>query len=386
MVSVGSILHICSDYAHQHLYRQLIEALHAASIVQSVYVPVRTAAAVSAARPSGDSITFHARHVLRPAHRLLFRTKVRAVTADLLQVENPKRFSLLHAHFLYSDGAVALRLHEEDGLPFIAAVRNTDLNAFMRLRPDLTWVMHRIVRAASALVFLSPTYRDQFLERLPQSLRRTCVSKCVVIPNGLNPAWFEPLTFQAPRMDRETLRILYVGDFSTNKNVIRLIEATKCVSVSRPVSLTLVGGGGQGSGATNAGVVAALKRFPWLRVLGRIDDPLELRAVYREHDIFAMPSFRETFGLVYVEAWSQGLPVVLSQGQGVDGYFPSGTIAETADPKSVNSIAQAILAAAASIGPKREACISAAQAFSWSKVAAEYRKLYGSITQNVEEL
>ena len=39
-----------------------------------------------------------------------------------------------------------------------------------------------------------------------------------------------------------------------------------------------------------------------------------------------MPSRYETFGLVYGEAMSQGLPIIYSKGQGVDGYFKEGTV------------------------------------------------------------
>ena len=39
--------------------------------------------------------------------------------------------------------------------------------------------------------------------------------------------------------------------------------------------------------------------------------------IYRENDIYVMPSIIETFGLVYAEAMSQGLPVIYTRGQGL---------------------------------------------------------------------
>ena len=39
-----------------------------------------------------------------------------------------------------------------------------------------------------------------------------------------------------------------------------------------------------------------------------------------------MPSRTETFGLVYVEAISQGLPVIYSKGEGFDGWFSDGEV------------------------------------------------------------
>jgi glycosyltransferase involved in cell wall biosynthesis len=49
-----------------------------------------------------------------------------------------------------------------------------------------------------------------------------------------------------------------------------------------------------------------------------------------------MASFKETFGLVYFEAMSQGTPVIYSEGQGIDGYFPQGFIGYSVDPHDFN--------------------------------------------------
>lgn len=47
----------------------------------------------------------------------------------------------------------------------------------------------------------------------------------------------------------------------------------------------------------------------------------QLREAFSISDIFVMPSKPETFGLVYVEALSQGLPILYAKGEGFDGYF-----------------------------------------------------------------
>ena len=54
-------------------------------------------------------------------------------------------------------------------------------------------------------------------------------------------------------------------------------------------------------------------------------------------DVFAMVSHHETFGLVYIEALSQGLPVLFTQGQGIDGTF-SELVGVAARPSSVAGI------------------------------------------------
>ena len=55
----------------------------------------------------------------------------------------------------------------------------------------------------------------------------------------------------------------------------------------------------------------------------------------RSCSVFAMPSIFETFGLVYLEALSQNLPVVYTKGQGIDGMFDN-TVGIGVDPLSVD--------------------------------------------------
>ena len=59
---------------------------------------------------------------------------------------------------------------------------------------------------------------------------------------------------------------------------------------------------------------------------------------------FLLPSFQETFGMVYFEAIFAGIPVLHSKGTGIDGYFNNKQISCRVDHKSINAIADSILA------------------------------------------
>jgi glycosyltransferase involved in cell wall biosynthesis len=367
------VLHLCSDYARQRLYGELVAQLDALGVRQFVYVPVRTAAeiGVNEARAALRA-SFRYAHVLRPRHRLLFRTKVRTIVADLLAHSDPEAFDVMHAHFLYSDGAVARRLHREYGVPYVVAVRNTDVNAFMRLRPDLRWICWDIVRNARRIVFLTPAYRAALLRRAPDEAREALERRSSVVPNGLDQFWLRDPAPERPA--GEPLRLLYVGDFTRNKNIAGSIRAVQLVNGRRAATLTLVGGGGDGEADIEAMLAGPAGSV--VRRVGRVEGREALRAIYREHDVFVMPSFLETFGLAYVEALSQGLPVVHTRGQGVDGYFTSQGIAEGVDARDPRSIAAGVLAVASRLPGVRDLCIQEAGAFAWPAVARDYLAIY----------
>jgi glycosyltransferase involved in cell wall biosynthesis len=374
----GAVLHLCSDFAQQRIYTGLVSNLERSQVSQVVYSAVRSQREAEWTAPELVGIPCHIRKVLAPRHRLLFRSKVRRVTRDLSSRIDLSGVRVVHAHFLYSDGAVALRLQESSGVPYMVAVRNTDLNAFMRYRPDLYRLRDRVLARASRVVFLSHVYRQMLLDRLGPRIRERVACKSVVIPNGVSRAWLEPPP-PRPSDAARTLRLLYVGDFSRNKNILRVLEAAALLAARREVALTLVGGGGDGATGVEAQIASG--RFPFTRWLGRVDDPTALREIYRRHDVFVMPSRLETFGVVYVEALSQGLPIVHSRGQGVDGYFEPGTVAEAVDPDDPADIAAKVAALADRLPAIRESCVREARRFDWTAIARSYADLYDAVAK-----
>jgi glycosyltransferase involved in cell wall biosynthesis len=304
---------------------------------------------------------------------LFFRTKIRTVLRDLCANAGPTSCDVVHAHFLYSDGVVALRIKQQLGKPYIVAVRNTDVHAFMRLRPDLRWLCWDVIEQAERVVFITPAYRELLLRRVPRRLRGLLEQKALIVPNGLARYWIDNAGARhGPHSG--TLKLLYVGDFSRNKNLRNTLRAAALLNENREVSLTLVGAGGDGEAQIDA--MLASGRYPFVRRVGRIADRAALAAIYRQHDMLLMPSFRETFGVVYLEAMSQGLPIVYSKGQGVDGYFEPDTVGAAVDPSDPRDIEVKIAQLAARLDRVRPLCVEQAKSFDWSRIAASYRQVY----------
>jgi glycosyltransferase involved in cell wall biosynthesis len=58
-----------------------------------------------------------------------------------------------------------------------------------------------------------------------------------------------------------------------------------------------------------------------------------------EHDVFAMVSTGETFGLVYLEAMALGLITIGSRGEGIDGVIKYGFNGFLAEPNDADDLA-----------------------------------------------
>ena len=113
------VLHICSDFPNQSIYTQLAAHLRSAGERQFVFSAVRSDAEVQRQPPDEPpELRFSFQKVLHPLHRYFFHGKIRAARRALLGAVDPRDFSLVHAHYLYSDAALALRLKREFNLPF----------------------------------------------------------------------------------------------------------------------------------------------------------------------------------------------------------------------------------------------------------------------------
>jgi glycosyltransferase involved in cell wall biosynthesis len=103
--------------------------------------------------------------------------------------------------------------------------------------------------------------------------------------------------------------LLYVGRISWEKNLHLLIQAYQRMDHQRS-HLVIVG-----NGPAFAEVQSQLQGFP-VTFTGYLTGQ-DLATTYASADLFAFPSYTETFGQVVLEAMASGLPVVGLQAEGV---------------------------------------------------------------------
>ena len=169
------------------------------------------------------------------------------------------------------------------------------------------------------------------------------------------------------------MKLLFAGRIDRNKNVPTIQKAMEILR-ERGYDLSL----------TVVGRVADEKEFEVIRADANTQyvpamPKEELITLYREHNIFVMPSFTESFGLVYVEAMSQGLPVIYSKGQGFDGQFPEGQVGYSVDAHNAADVADGIERVIQNFDRIKENVADSAKKFNWTEISAVYDDLYKTI-------
>jgi glycosyltransferase involved in cell wall biosynthesis len=372
------ILHLCSYYPTTPLYRELVQVLDRRGFEQTVFVPsfdpTHVGRHAPQSLPRGEMIYAVP---YRLTDRFFYHRKRKKTLRALREAVVPSDFDLFHAHSLFTNGAVAHELARESGSRFVVAVRGTDIALFYRYALHLRRHAHAILEAAESVVFISPAGRERFLQALREPrIRRMVTAKARVIPNGLDPFWIDNRA-PSPRPLQDPARLLYVGRFLPLKRIRALIRAVRLLNRQGVAArLTLIG-----AGPEHAPVTRAARDEPDLfETRSWLDDRAELLAAYRDADLFVMPSRRETFGLVYLEAMSQGVPIVYGRGTGFDGLFADGVVGYPTGG-SARSIAASIERGLAVHGALAEQCLRLAPCFSWDAVADAYSRLYRGETE-----
>ncbi|RLD43528.1 MAG: hypothetical protein DRI86_09800, partial [Bacteroidetes bacterium] len=100
---------------------------------------------------------------------------------------------------------------------------------------------------------------------------------------------------------------------------------------------------------------------------------------YKKADIFVMASYTESFGLVYAEAISQGLPVIYTKGEGFDNHFEDGNIGFSVNPHSPEDIARGISSIIDNYNDIQKYSETAIANFNWDKISKDYFEVYSNI-------
>lgn len=334
-----AILHISNGFAESKVHSNLARALDKFGIEQIVYCPVREEHLLGKNQFDCKHVRFVYSNCIKSWYKYVYFYKEWKLYRDLKLNVDFSEIGFIHAHTLFSDGGLAYKAHNEFGIPYAVAIRNTDVNYFLRLMKHTYSYGRKILQNAERVIFISEGLKNLFEEStFCKSIYDNIKDKFVVQPNGIEDYWHEHISHESHRGHD----VLYVGDFTPNKNVGRLVEAVKRVRDVpgyQDCRLVIIGGGRD----RNREVEGLIKRnVVFVQYLGKIHEKDRLLDVMKSSALFAMPSITETFGLVYLEALSQNLPVIYTKRQGIDGFFDE-SVGFSVNPYSIDEISNAIV-------------------------------------------
>lgn len=203
------ILHINCNYLGSTLHQLMIEELCKLGIENDVFVPTYD----RENRVIEPDENVYVEECFNKIDRVIFDYKQKKILTAIEKRFNIKNYDLIHAYTLFTDGNCARTLSEKYGIPYVVAVRNTDVNDFLKKMIHLRSRGLEILKNAQQVFFLSPTYKKQVFDKyIPLKEHVFIEKKTKIIPNGIDDFWFENKNFSHRIISKDSnINLIYVG-------------------------------------------------------------------------------------------------------------------------------------------------------------------------------
>jgi glycosyltransferase involved in cell wall biosynthesis len=279
-------------------------------------------------------------------------------------------FDLIHAHFVWPNGHVAVRLGEEYGVPVVVTAHGYDI--YDLPYRDAAWrdLIGDAVRRADRVIAVSERTRACAREIAPGT-------EPVVIPNGYRPDLFHPLDRAACReqlgLPQDRPVVLTAGSFVPEKGQRFLINAAFVLTACDEEILWVL----LGMGRLHDELVGQIHdlgledRF----LLPGWADHAGMPAWMNACDLFVLPSVSESFGVVQVEAMACGRPVVGTRNGGSEELLTADEVGLLLPPGDAPALAHAIRTALSREWDP-EAIRHHAEPYRWDRIVGQTLGVY----------
>jgi glycosyltransferase involved in cell wall biosynthesis len=300
----------------------------------------------------------------------------------------PRRFDLVHAHWIVPNGLVAAAMPGvggRRGVPLAIGLHGSDV--FLAEKPGVRSAARWALSRARLLTGCSPELveRVRALGALPAGYP---AERSRVIPYGVDVATFSPdsarrhVWRQRLGIPADAPLLLGVGRMATKKGFQVLIEILPALLGEHPELRVVLAGGGDLLASFQAATRGWSDRvfFPGAVLRDTLPD------LYRAADVFVLPAVHDAEGNVdglpnvILEAMASGLPVVAAGISGIPLAVEDGRTGRLTPEKDAPALLAALRqiladpAAARSLGEQGRR--KAESELTWDVVAGRYRDGY----------
>jgi len=240
----------------------------------------------------------------------------------------------IHCHKVSFEGLIGYQIAKKQRKPLVVTLRQTDYYV-IKYRPDLRFAIKRVLYSSKIIFYLTPYIKEFLRQYLGLRFFDAYIRpKLVFLPNIVERKSenLESSNNETRNHKKVLLTILRMTKESVRrKNLKGLLRAFKRLNDDTTMRII-------GDGEYLEVVRKWIRRYDLenrVSLLGYIPNE-RIDTHLREATAFVMPSFSETFGIVYAEALINGTPILYSKGTGFDGMFENVGVA--VEPGSVKSI------------------------------------------------
>jgi len=196
--------------------------------------------------------------------------------------------------------------------------------------------LNRAYQLWDRVFFVNEALRQRMQDLVPLH-KSMFIGNAIIPTQPCNDIFIKEL---AVSLDQSDFNILAVANLKREKGLDILIRSLAEIRYQgKRVSLRIIGSGIERERlldlALRLGVERQVTIYP-------AKPNQVVRNIYKYFDLFALPSYSETFGIVYLEALDAGIPIIGVKGQGIDGVIEAGVHGLLCEPRDQASLSDAI--------------------------------------------
>jgi glycosyltransferase involved in cell wall biosynthesis len=270
-----------------------------------------------------------------------------------------EEFDIVHSHdFFTTFSFYGAFVANTRGIPFVLTQHNDQypsalLNCVLYEANALT-IGRYVLQSASKIIALTKDIKQHLIQF------GVSKKKIEIIPNAVDTEKFSPekRNLLQERWGITSPVVLFVGRLSIEKDVCTLLRAFSNVVKEIPkAKLVIIG---KGSEEMNLKRFLELNSIPHVFFLGKVENSM-IPNIYAGADVFVLPSTREPFGNVVLEAMASGKPVIGSFVGGMKEVIVDGVTGYHAEPRNDRQFSELILRILVDSGLKEELGANARQ-------------------------
>lgn len=237
--------------------------------------------------------------------------------------------TLLIGHKLTIEGVVARRIAKRLNVPYAVSIQGDTDTKILRVRPDLAAEFRKVFQEAAVVFPFSPWSLRKVEAKLGQRGGPVIMLPC---PTDIDA----PV---APVPGGNGFVSCFHLKNHKRKNLAGMVDAMRILNADQAGARLSIIGGGSDRDVNDSR--AAIGKVAGIELAGPMNRD-QLRERFGTATAFVMPSHRESFGLVFIEALFCGLPIIYPADQAVDGYFDGAPFAIRVDARNPAAIAAAM--------------------------------------------
>jgi len=281
---------------------------------------------------------------------------------------------VLHVQCFSGNGAYATVVSRQAGIPLVVSLQGETVMDDHDIY-DHSVVLRTCLRAGLRQA-TAVTGCSAFTLKDAQARFRLDTRKAEVVYNGVDLEGNEAVPVELPF----ARYVLGLGRVVRKKGFDLLLDAFSRVAEAHPdVGLVIAGEGSEREPLLRRATELGLSER--LHMPGRMSQA-EVASVMQGAAAFVMPSRVEPFGIVVLEAWRAGVPVVVTSRGGPPEFVTHGVSGLVVDPSDPAALASALSSLLASPALRKQLALAGQgqlAGFGWPRITQRYEALYSRL-------